>query len=981
MKANLCIETSYSLLHSTIRIEEVVKEAKSLGYDTLAITDDKLHGAFKFYVACKKYGIKPIIGLRIQIEDDSLILYAKNEIGYKELLKVSSDKEIRGLVKLDEISSNIIIVSDGTHIPDVNKYKDKDFYIGIRVDTLDYEMNLADKLYELNGKKLALSPVRYLRSEDYKYYLALRAIDLGKTLSIEDRGVGSNYLMSYEELENQFRSYPDAVAEAGNIANMVDFTYQYGKYQLPQYPLDEHNAKSYLRALCVKGLEKRLKGKLVDVNLYKKRILDELEMIDKMGYNDYFLIVWDLVAYAKKHDIFVGPGRGSAAGSLVSYVLGITNADPIEYELLFERFLNPERISMPDIDIDFPDDRRDEMLIYAKDKYSIDNIGLIVTFGTFAGRSALRDIAKVLEIDNNYLEEVLKYVPVNATNLSKYSKEDDLKRLINEYPDIQKLLEYASYIEGLPRHTSTHAAGVILTSDNLRNYSPMQKGMLGLYQTQYEAKDLETIGLLKMDFLGLRNLTILDRTKQLIKQNENIDINLYDLTYDDEDVFDLIGKADTYGVFQLESAGMRSLLKRLDVSEFEDVVAAIALHRPGPMENIPDYVDRKLGKKRISYIHNDLEPFLNKTYGIIVYQEQIIMIANKFAGYSLAEADLLRRAVSKKELKTLNDERVRFVSKCKKKGYSERDANEIYDYIVKFANYGFNRSHSVAYAMIAYQCAWMKVKYPTYYLTVLLDSVKGSESLTKRYLNEAREKGIEVLPPCINNSEKYYKIEDKKIRLPFMVIKNLGGSTVDKLLEVRKGTLFKDYLDLVSRTRGILNSKTITNLIYSSALDVFGLNKAQMIDKLNDAIKYTDYGSLIGDLKFDYGNSDEYTMAELIDKEKSALGFNLKYHFMYQFYPMIKERNLNRLTDRERTRQISFIAKINNIKEILTRNSKRMAFIAIEDDTDLVDAVIFPDTYEKHSDILAKDRAYLFTAVTSSYKGKTNLEIRDIERI
>ncbi|QVK20608.1 DNA polymerase III subunit alpha [Mycoplasmatota bacterium] len=989
MTTNLYLTTCYSLLNSTVRIDEVIVKAKELGYESLAITDNNLYGAFKFYLKCKEVGIKPIIGLKARISDTPFLLYAKNNIGYLNLCKISSFIELKGgidLSKFTDFSEGIIIVSLGDYIlEDISKYKNFDFYLGIQVDDLDLEVNYAPKILELgrvnNVDCITLSPVKYIDKSDYLYYKALRCIDLSTKYEFEDVSLGVNYLKGMNEEKLLFSEYEAAYKKSELLADKCNVEIEYGAYQLPKYPLNGYTSKDYLFALCKKGLEKRLKRLDVDINVYKQRLLDELKMINQMGFNDYFLIVWDLVTYAKKNKIFVGPGRGSAAGSLVSYVLGITNTDPIKYDLLFERFLNPERLSMPDIDLDFPDNKRDEMIQYVKNKYSVNNVSLIVTFGTFAGRSAIRDVAKILDINSNTLDEVLKHIPINASNLKKLMEEEDLCRLRKGFDEIEMLLDYASKIEGLPRHTSTHAAGVIISGKNILEYSPIQKGMFDLNQTQFEAKDLEKLGLLKMDFLGLRNLTILDKTVDLIKRYLNKDINLYELDFDDKLVFDLIGRADTFGVFQLESAGMRSLLTKLNVTEFEDVIAAIALHRPGPMENIPEYVARKTGRKRINYIHKDLEPFLKSTYGIIVYQEQIIKIANEFAGYTLAEADLLRRAVSKKEFKTLNDERVRFVRKCKEMGHLESDANHIYDYIVKFANYGFNRSHSVAYAMIAYQCAWLKVHYPLYYMTVLLSSVTGSDSLTTRYLRECKEKDLEILPPSINKSGVKYLIENGKIRVPLIGVRNLGFNTIKKIVDERNNKEFTDYLDFINRTRSFLNEKLIENLIYSSALDEFNLSKKQMVSKINDATKYSEYGTLIADLSFDYGSDDEYSLNELIDYEKNTLGYNLKYHFIYKYLGLIKEKNLDRISDASVSKEIKFIAKINRISVIRTKNNNKMAFLTLEDETGIVDSVIFPSVYEKYDKIIMKDQCLLFRGVQETHNGKTNLNIDKIGEI
>ncbi len=707
MSTNLFLNTCYSLLKSTIRLDDVIKKAKEFRYDSLAITDNTLYGAFKFYLKCKDNGIKPIIGLKVTISEVEFLLYAKNNEGYKNLRKISSTIEVKGNISLDifeKYSSGIILVSLGSYLlENVEKYKIFEFYLGVQLDELDYEINFAPKIVEIGRKHnvdiVALSLVKYLFKADYIYYKAIRCINSGTKLDKEDLSLGEHYLRTPEENKGLFKEYVNAYNNAEILADKCNVEIDYGSYQLPKYPLEKHTSKEYLLALCKKGLEKRLVRKKLDSKKYIDRLLHELEIIDQMGFNDYFLIVWDLVAYAKKNSIFVGPGRGSAAGSLVAYVLGITNTDPIEYDLLFERFLNPSRSSMPDIDLDFPDDKRDEMILYTKDKYSHDNVTLIVTFGTFAGRSAIRDVAKILDINSDPLDEVLKYILVNASNLKKLMLKEDLARLSSSIDEINMLLEYASEIEGLPRHTSTHAAGVIVTEKNILEYTAVQKGMLDLYQTQFEAKDLEKLGLLKMDFLGLRNLTILDNTVRLIKEHLNIDINLYDLEFDDKVVFKLIGNADTYGVFQLESQGMKSLLKRLQVSEFEDVIAAIALHRPGPMENIPEYVARKTGKRKIQYIHNDIQEILENNYGIVIVKQELFSFSSNkekhpflFAKYP--DMELERTSLSEITSNNKTTILVFFMSKNTKANTLQEDMDKVGDVVDFFSDGDSRYGHS-----------------------------------------------------------------------------------------------------------------------------------------------------------------------------------------------------------------------------------------------------------------------------------------------
>ncbi len=981
---NLYTISAFTFLKSNIRVEELVKKAKEIGLSSIAITDTNFHVAFKFYNICLKQGIKPIIGLETVVSDVPFLLYAKSELGYLNLLKLSSKKEITGSIAFDDIGKDIILVTKGDFLDyDFDLLSRFDYYLGIELDDLELELNYAPKIHakaiELGKKCVALSKTIYLNRSGHKYVMALEAIEKGEELTMDDYSVGNQFLHSSDEMNELFSEYPEALINTDELADKLNVKITFGDYQLPKFPT-KYESKEYLMALCKKGLDIRLTKITTDKKIYISRLLGELKTINEMGFNDYFLIVWDFVNYAKKQDILVGPGRGSAAGSLVSYCLGITNTDPIKYDLLFERFLNPARATMPDIDMDFPDDKRDIIIDYVKNKYGLKYVSSIVTFGKFAARSSIRDVSKILRLRSEYLEEVLKFIPVNATNLRKLSTGKELLNLRKNFKEIEQLMDFASAIEGLPRHTSTHAAGIIITDKPITNYTAIQKGLGGIYQSQFEAKDLEKIGLLKIDFLGLSNLKILKNTVDLIKKYEGIDINLYDLTFDDKDVFKLLASGDTDGVFQLESRGVRDVLRKLKTKEFEDVIATLALYRPGPMDNIPEYIKRKHGGI-VSYVHPELEPILKSTYGIIVYQEQIILIANKFAGYSLSEADLLRRAVSKKDHELLKNERIRFVDKCISMNRTKEAANQIYDYIVKFANYGFNRSHSVAYAMVAYQCAYMKVKYPKYFMAVLLSHSVGSEKSTEKYIRECRKLGIDILPPDINSSTNKYTVYQNAIQLPLIAVKNLGNATASKIIEIRDNSTFDNYLDFVNRTKGVVNQSLIEKLINASALDHFDTPKKVMINKYSDALKFAEYGELIGEISFDFGKLDEFSLNELIDNERSALGYNIKYNFMGRFEDVIRKNSLDSLSDLEIKKQIKFIARINKIKQIKTKNGDNMAFITLEDDTRIEDSVIFPIEFAQYDKLLIRGECYLFKAVMETSRGRNSLIINKIGKL
>ena len=675
-----------------------------------------------------------------------------------------------------------------------------------------------------------------------------------------------------------------------------------------------------------------------------------------MGFSDYFLIVWDYVKFAKKSGIYVGPGRGSAAASLVSYSLGITDMDPIYYGLLFERFLNKERITMPDIDIDFPDDQRDKVIEYVGKKYGENKVAHIGTFGTFKVKLAIRDTARVHKTNENSLKQVLKVIDkidkkslfMGKVNLSSIIENDDeLLRLMSDYEDIDKLLTIACKLEGLPRNTSTHAAGIIMTAHELVNYTALDNGLDGIYQTQFEASDLEALGLLKMDFLGLRNLTTIDKCVKLIQK----DMPNFALpkVYNDKEVFKMLADGDVDGVFQLESDGMRKVLMQLRVSSFDDINHALALYRPGPMESIPTFIRRKFKEEKVEYYHPDLEPILRETYGMIVYQDQIMLIANKFAKYSLGEADVLRRAVSKKKKEILEKERIKFVSSSVEAGYEKEVANNIYDYIVKFADYGFNKAHSVAYAQVAYMTAYLKRHYFMYYLSVLMSGVMGSETDILRYYHAARRKNIEVIGPSINLSETEFKVHENKIVFPLSVVKGLGIVKTEQLLQERRNGPFTSYEDFVLRTKTILPYALVENLIYSSALDEFGLTKKAMVDNYKAIIDREQF-SFVSTLKIEYGN-EEFTYGELIDKEKEIIGINIKYNFFHQYQNLYNEKRLFRIAALKEGMYIRTLGIVKNIKTIKTKNDESMAFMNIEDDQNEIELTLFPRIYNNLNNV------------------------------
>jgi DNA polymerase III subunit alpha len=957
----LYLQSSYSMLKNTIPLNSLIHEAKKANYDFVALSDDNLHGMLTLFNEAKKSNLKPVLGLKIKVKlelfDTGFLVYVKNEIGYKNLLKLSYLNHENNLSYEDLMNYNegLIIVSSGIdsvidqHImkKDLNqskhyilKFKNdlKEFYLGMSLDTFDHEMMVASQIYQLSENTnviiLPIHQTSYLDDDSMAAYAALIKIDNESNEIIE----GSNYqFLNQDELKKLFLDYPFVFDNLEKVISKITFNYENPKFEMPVFEIEKGSSKDYLKSLSILGLKKRLsKYENPDHKIYQDRLLYELKIINQMGFDNYFLIVYDFVKYAKTHDILVGPGRGSSAGSLVAFCLGITDVDPIYYDLLFERFLNPERITMPDIDMDFPDNKRDEVLQYVKNKYGDEHVVSIVTFGTFALKSSIRDIARVMKIDISRVSGIISNVINDKIDETDY--------------ETVRLLKVAKSIEGLPRHKGTHAAGMIFSKQNLLEHIPLQKGINGFYQSQLEASDLESLGLLKIDFLGIRNLTIID---DVVKQINGLDkrFTLSDIDYQDKKTYELLSQSETSGIFQLESSGMRQVLRKLKPYEFEDIVAILALYRPGPMDHIDEYIERR-NKKVFSYYHKDLEPILKNTYGIIIYQEQIMKIASLFASYTLAEADLLRRGISKKDKSILEKERIRFVANAIKNGYDLKNAEEIYDYIVKFADYGFNRSHSVSYAIVAYQMAYLKANYFPIFMTVLLSSVTGNENLTIDYLNELKKKQVKVLPPDINLSGLDYKFIDNTIYLPLLSIKSIGRLTVDKILtEKNLNGLFKDYQDFKLRMKKEINEKNLEMLIHSGALDIFSINHQTMM--LNKQIDNAGYEQYITDYKMK--TIDEYQFLELAAFEKEALGFNLKYHPIQYHQELIEKHHLKQIADLNYSKEALILAYITKTKTIKTKQGKQMAFVELEDGTNKIEATLFANTYEKYQDMLTKD--------------------------
>lgn len=989
---NLYLQSEYTLLSSLIKINDIPALTKSLDYDSVAICDDEMYGVLKFYNACVNNNIKPIIGLKVTFTNDnstsSLLLYAMNEIGYKNLLKICTIKNIdKDNFQLDSLSGltlgvlcvipcfeNEVIkfyinnnISKAQYLLNLYKNLFTDLYLGIDLQhrqSNKYIDNFIEFSNNNNIKSVAINKTAYVNDEDVEAYKILKSIQLNsKNYSLTEEEYKMSFLSS-TEMELLFNKYPNLLKNTIEIKDKCNVVIKFENYKLPVY--DVSDSKQYLEQLAKVGLNKRLSIKQTnnekyDVNEYKNRLLYELNIINKMGFTDYFLIVFDYVRYAKTNDICVGPGRGSAGGSLVSYCLGITEIDPIKYNLLFERFLNPERLNMPDIDVDFPDDKRDVVIKYIGQRFGKTRVAHINTFGTFKPRLAIRDVARIIELSDNKLKEVMKEIPqASNCSLQEILKNSDyLQILVKNDEEINKLITYALKIENLPRNCSTHAAGIIMADKSLDNYTALQEGINGLYQTQFEASDLEQLGLVKMDVLGIRNLSIIKNVIDDVYNKTGKKIKLNNIDLNDSNVMNLLKKGDTLGIFQLESDGVRKLLIDMQCSSLKDIVNATSLYRPGPMEMIPTFIKRKFGEK-YELIHQDLKAILEETYGIIVFQEQIMLIAKKFAGYSLGEADILRRAISKKKVDLIKSERIKFIQSSVKNGYQEDKAIEIYDYIEKFANYGFNKSHGVAYGLIAYQMAYLKTYYYKSFMASLMTNNIGSVNSLLKYIMECRKNKVKVFPPSINISTNKFVDDEKGIYYPLLGINNMGDVVVKEILIERQKGLFKSYDDFVLRTSNILTKKQFTNLVNAGALDCFNHSRKSMNEMYDNILQKVKYLSILGNSIIETNFSDdEYDFETISDLEKDALGFNLKYSHFNRYINLKNKYNCNELSDYSLNINNNSVIIIKYIRAIKTKKGDEMAFVDIFDDTMEMSGVMFPSTFVKYKNILQINKTYL----------------------
>jgi len=1067
---SLHTHTAFSLLDGSCKIPDLVKRAKELGMKSLAITDHgTMYGCVEFYKACIQEGIKPVIGCEIYVAGRSmyakshengndthhLVLLVKDEVGYKNLMKIVSeafingyyykprvDKEFlakhsEGLIALSaclkgEVSAFLLRGMKSSAKEAAVKYRDI-FKEGFYLELQDHEINeqklvnkgLLDLSLELDIPLVATNDVHYIYKEDSKAHDVLICIQTNRKVNDENRMryvEGQFYLRSSEEMSEKFSFAEDAISNTVKIAEQCNFDYKFGQSKLPEFDLPKDvDHFDFIKELCQKGLLKKYKTITKEIT---DRIDYELSVISKMGYVDYYLIVWDFIRFARENGIPTGPGRGSAAGSIVAYLLDITKVDPVKYSLIFERFLNPERISMPDVDSDFCYERREEVIDYVVHKYGKDNVSQIVTFGTMAARACLRDVGRAMDYEYGKVDKVAKMIPfmLNITIDKALELNPDLKAAYENEEDVKALIDVAKILEGLPRHTSTHAAGVVISKEPLVEYVPLQKNEEAIV-AQFPMGTLEELGLLKMDFLGLRTLTVLKDTLDLIRKNRGIEISLDDVDFDDREVYKMISDGKTTGVFQLESGGMTSFMKELKPDSLEDIIAGISLFRPGPMSEIPRYIRGKKNKDDVFYETKELEPILSVTYGCMVYQEQVMQIVRDLAGYSMGRSDLVRRAMSKKKHKIMEQERKNFiygiddengnieVMGCIRNGIKEEAANRLFDQMMDFASYAFPKAHAAAYAVVGYQTAYFMRYYPVEYIAAMLNSVFGDAKKVAEYIRFAKEKGITVLPPDINESFAKFTVDKEAIRFGLSAVKNVGSNLIKGIVEARESKgRFRDYGDFCTKiSTNVVNKRAVESLIKAGAFDGFGVFRSRLmkvhdtvLESVNSSKKrniegqlnlfadiYKDSSSL---MQISYPNLEEYDKKTLYGYEKEVTGLYVTGHPLEDYVGSIESYcniNVSELLSYNEVELKDEIIKYYNVKDgdkviiggiitsvslKYTRNDKQMAFITIEDLTGFVEVIVFPKIYQEEKLKIVEDNVIIV-------KGKISIKEEEEPKI
>ncbi|MBC8631611.1 DNA polymerase III subunit alpha [[Eubacterium] tenue] len=1071
---HLHVHTEYSLLDGFSRVKNLVSRAKELNMSAVAITDHGcMFGAIDFFKVAKKEGIKPIIGCEVYTAPRSmrdkdpnydksqghLILLAKDTEGYQNLIKLVSKAYVQGFyykprVDIDEIRkhSKGIIALSACLAGDVSqalmnrnydkaknialKYKEifgKDnYYIEIQDHNLPEQKEVNRELIRLSKEidvgLVATNDVHYVRKEDSKIHDILMCIQMGKTVNDPTRmrfGSDEFYLKSREEMETVFPEVQEALDNTVKIADMCNVEFDFNTIHLPKYDVpDGYTPREYLRMLCFKGLEERYKNPSPEIT---DRLEYELGVIEKMGYVEYFLITWDFINFARENNIMVGPGRGSAAGSIVSYTLYITDIDPIKYSLLFERFLNPERISMPDIDIDFCYERREEVIDYVKRKYGEDHVAQIITFGTMGAKAAIRDVGRVLDISYNKVDNIAKEIPfaLGMTIDKALDTNPNLRKLYEEDNETKEIIDVSRKIEGMLRHASTHAAGVVISKKPIDEYVPLYKHQDAI-TTQFTMTTLEELGLLKMDFLGLRTLTVIRDALDLIEKNHNIKLNFSTMEYDDPKVYELLSSGNTLGVFQLESGGMRSFMKQLKPDNFEDIVAGISLYRPGPMDSIPNYINNKNNPGHVEYLHEKLKPIMEVTYGCLVYQEQVMQVVRDLGGYSYGRSDLVRRAMGKKKMDVMEKERQYFIhgkfddngeleiAGCVRNGVPEEIGNKIFDDMIDFAKYAFNKSHAAAYGVLAYQTAYLKAHYPVEFMAALITSVMGNTDKVVEYIRECNNLKIDILKPDINKSFTKFSVEGKSIRFGLAAVKNVGVNVLNNIIAEREnGGEFKDFNEFCKRLDSKdSNKRIIESLIKCGAFDEMGNNRASLLlgyEKLLESISLDRKKNLVGQVSLFDGfeidasiNNDIQNMyklpqvKELEEKEKlylekEVLGMYVSGHPLSQYKDKLKKNTTINNADLNDIKE-DYVSYLNlNEKEVTmggivinktirtTKRNDLMAIIELEDLYGVIEVIVFPQVLQKYNTIIQEDKTiYIKGRLSIKEDENAKLIARDI---
>ncbi len=1054
---HLHLHTQFSLLDGANQIEPLIRQIKTFGQPAVAMTDHgNMFGAIEFYRKAKEIGVKPIIGCEAYMalgsrhaKKDSglahndyyhLILLARNLTGYQNLIKLVSKAYLEGFYYKPRMDKEILkehheglIALSGClsgEIPYLIGQKDmsgalavagefqelfgkEHFYLEVQANGLDHQRIANAGLIEIH-KKLGIplagtNDCHYLKKEDARPHELMLCLQTGKTLSDPARmkfDTDQLYVKSTDEIAPAFAEFPGAVTNTCRIADCCDLELALNKTHLPQYKAPEgYTRESYVEYLAIEGLKSRLteRPSTIPLAVYEQRLREELMVICSMGFAGYFLIVWDIIRFARNRNIPVGPGRGSAAGSLVAYALRITDLDPLVYTLLFERFLNPERVSLPDIDMDFCMDRRGEVLNYVVEKYGSDHVAQIITFGTLGAKAAIRDVGRVLEMPYADADKVAKLVPnqLNITLEQALETEPRLRELVETDPKVRELMTIARSLEGLARHASTHAAGVVISEEPLTDHVPLYKGANDEIVTQYSMGDVEKIGLVKFDFLGLKTLTMIRRAETLIHESHpgQPPLSVELLPFDDAKTFALLSSGKTTGIFQLESSGMRDLLSGFKPDRFEDIIAIIALYRPGPMDLIPDFIKRKQGKVPIVYELPELEPILKDTYGVIVYQEQVMAIANTVAGFSLGQADILRRAMGKKKPEEMEKLRVKFLEGARQNKIAEKKAEKLYELIQKFAGYGFNKSHAAAYAVVCYHTGYLKAHYPTEFMAALMTTDMGNQDKIVGYFTECRDLGIKVLGPDVNESQKNFAVVDGAIRFGLAAIKNVGEGAVDSVLAIRadsgRFTSFFDFCRRVDLHK--VNKRMLEGLIKAGAFDSLGAKRSQLMAMLDHGIEdgaaaqqerergqtsifgeeLNGDGSAHGHIEPALPNVPEWDQAQRLKYERELTGFYITAHPLARYEATIHALatattvGITELSDGKEVRLCGIIA---TVKSMLTKKGDRMAYMTLEDLQGTVEVIVFPDLFKTVGELIAPERLIRVTGTID--RGDKGTKIR-----